>query len=81
MVGMPSAARNALITAKGNENIVCGNLIKSSNEAIFLIKPVPPVTGAVQKVHLSTVITGGCEAIYFEMLDNQGIASVVPPSQ
>jgi len=35
---MPPAARNALITAKGNENIVWLNLIKSSIEVIFFSK-------------------------------------------
>ena len=37
--GIASAARNALITAKGNENMVRLNLIKLSIEVIFFNKP------------------------------------------
>ncbi len=41
--GMPPAARNALITAKGNENMVCENLIRFNRVVIFWSKYEKPI--------------------------------------
>jgi len=43
MPGTPPAARNALITAKGNENMVCENLIRFNRVVIFWSKYEKPI--------------------------------------